>query len=416
MDEERLFLCEICGKLLKTNRILKTHKQKVHSDERPFSCKWCDKSFKRKGGLKTHMRIHTGEKPYSCSICSKRFVQLCHLQKHQKRCHGISKGRGKSTSNSCEICEIIKNTKKETEWVCIQCSSNNSNENKICQICKMERSDEIKKDNNNNNNNKILVDELEIDLHEDENEDEDFKLVEKNHNNEQPNELIKDSTNDDDDDSDIEILDKAKKKNHIIIDINDYGGNEKTRLPHCLCSEALTGISFKKGDKIIYSTQCKHAFKVSTKNAIHESVIEKRKYIDQHGFEYDYDDADYGICSIKFAGRDLRDACPACCAGKDQYETNEDNKKALYYTGQEIWDALKYTKDWWILTHVKHWSVQSEIDQMDKSQFIKWYYNILKSQVTHSKYYFVNWILKPVKQEKITRQWQTIIFDKCTHK
>ncbi|XP_067132807.1 putative zinc finger protein 66 isoform X2 [Centruroides vittatus] len=83
--ENKLFLCEICGKIYHDRIYFGTH-LRYHSDERLFECEICRKSFKTKTGLKVHKQYHSYKMRRSCNckLCGKQFKSRYSLQQHQK--------------------------------------------------------------------------------------------------------------------------------------------------------------------------------------------------------------------------------------------------------------------------------------------------------------------------------------------
>lgn len=78
--------CDECGKGYATATGLKTHRN-IHSSIRPFNCNDCESSFVDRFSLKSHQRTHT--KPFRCEHCSEGFAQKGGRRRHLSRVHGI---------------------------------------------------------------------------------------------------------------------------------------------------------------------------------------------------------------------------------------------------------------------------------------------------------------------------------------
>lgn len=100
--------CEYCGKTFLDIQKLQQHKKAVHLDER-FICNWCGKSLKSEYNLKTHLYLHTGETPYKCSFdgCSKAFRSKNTMARHQFTHTG--KKQFKCNVDGCERLFLFKN-------------------------------------------------------------------------------------------------------------------------------------------------------------------------------------------------------------------------------------------------------------------------------------------------------------------
>lgn len=81
-NKTRQMLCQICGKMLKGHKSLRSHLNS-HYNIQPHSCPTCAKKFTTRSVLVEHLRIHSGETPYLCSFCSAAFRTRSGLLKHR---------------------------------------------------------------------------------------------------------------------------------------------------------------------------------------------------------------------------------------------------------------------------------------------------------------------------------------------
>ncbi|EDV94727.1 zinc finger protein weckle [Drosophila grimshawi] len=85
---EPSYECEICGKKLQTRAIWNKHKV-VHTNERRFECTICGTAIKNSTALKIHLLSHTGLRPYTCKYCDKDFACGANCREHKKRKHPV---------------------------------------------------------------------------------------------------------------------------------------------------------------------------------------------------------------------------------------------------------------------------------------------------------------------------------------
>ncbi|XP_030370689.1 zinc finger protein 177 [Scaptodrosophila lebanonensis] len=86
IHEEPNFVCNICGKKLQTRRTWNMHKL-VHTEERKMKCDVCGACFKRSKTLKTHLLSHTGLRPYVCNYCGRTFACNANCRAHKIKKH-----------------------------------------------------------------------------------------------------------------------------------------------------------------------------------------------------------------------------------------------------------------------------------------------------------------------------------------
>lgn len=86
IHDEPKYACNICGKMLQTKRTWTMHKL-VHTEERRFKCDVCGALFKRSKTLKTHLLIHAGMRPYVCKYCGQTFSCNSNCRSHKMKKH-----------------------------------------------------------------------------------------------------------------------------------------------------------------------------------------------------------------------------------------------------------------------------------------------------------------------------------------
>lgn len=111
-NEEKPFICDICGNKLKsknsmilhmqiqhlkipfkcchcsaefrTSQLLETHKRIIHPEfKKILKCEYCEYTSVYHASLRIHRTIHTGKKYHKCNICQKEFVKKCSLTNHR---------------------------------------------------------------------------------------------------------------------------------------------------------------------------------------------------------------------------------------------------------------------------------------------------------------------------------------------
>ncbi|EDV94728.1 zinc finger protein weckle [Drosophila grimshawi] len=104
IHEEPSYVCNICGKKLQTQRTWNMHKL-VHSEERKFKCDVCGALFKRSKTLKTHLLSHTGLRPYICNYCGQTFAcnANCRAHKLKKHSQELKKEEGAGLSSRLSV-------------------------------------------------------------------------------------------------------------------------------------------------------------------------------------------------------------------------------------------------------------------------------------------------------------------------
>lgn len=80
------FKCDTCGKMLQTRANLNKHRY-VHTEERRFRCEICGTGSKNSTALKIHLLSHTGLRPYVCKYCDKAFASNTNCRSHKWKKH-----------------------------------------------------------------------------------------------------------------------------------------------------------------------------------------------------------------------------------------------------------------------------------------------------------------------------------------
>lgn len=72
--------CDLCGKWMKNQNILRTHK--LTHTQTPQQCPHCDKVTFNKHALNSHISLKHTAKKYQCTICTKSFARPILLKEH----------------------------------------------------------------------------------------------------------------------------------------------------------------------------------------------------------------------------------------------------------------------------------------------------------------------------------------------
>ncbi|XP_058463615.1 zinc finger protein 85-like [Malaya genurostris] len=99
------FICAVCLKTFRNERLLRKHKRKIHP--KVFVCSECPKRFLYKSLLDKHMRVHTQEKPFQCQQCERSFSQKVNLEVHLFKRHNIRVRNALRKTNTCEFCNKV---------------------------------------------------------------------------------------------------------------------------------------------------------------------------------------------------------------------------------------------------------------------------------------------------------------------
>ncbi|XP_058834683.1 zinc finger protein 286A-like [Topomyia yanbarensis] len=103
--EDGSFMCTVCLKSFRSERLLRKHKRKMHP--KVFVCSQCPKRFLYKSLLDKHVRVHTQEKPFMCQHCERAFSQKVNLEVHLFKRHNVRVGNISRKTSSCEFCNKV---------------------------------------------------------------------------------------------------------------------------------------------------------------------------------------------------------------------------------------------------------------------------------------------------------------------
>ncbi|CAH2090505.1 unnamed protein product [Euphydryas editha] len=82
LKPKKQYKCSFCNKIYKCGKSVTVHERSAHTGQRPAVCSVCGSSFYHEDYLKEHMRLHTGETPFKCPICGRGYAQRCNMKSH----------------------------------------------------------------------------------------------------------------------------------------------------------------------------------------------------------------------------------------------------------------------------------------------------------------------------------------------
>jgi uncharacterized Zn-finger protein len=78
--------CPECGKMLKSEKTLQLHQERMHGERRPpqaqFECNLCARFYQSAWHLRQHMLQHENARRFECDLCKKRFNSRMLLKMH----------------------------------------------------------------------------------------------------------------------------------------------------------------------------------------------------------------------------------------------------------------------------------------------------------------------------------------------
>ncbi|XP_055530699.1 zinc finger protein 391-like isoform X2 [Wyeomyia smithii] len=104
-SEDGGYICAVCIRIFRSERLLRKHKRKMHP--KVFVCSQCPKRFLYKSLLDKHIRVHTQEKPFECDQCERSFTQKVNLEVHLYKRHNVQVGNIARKTCVCEYCNKV---------------------------------------------------------------------------------------------------------------------------------------------------------------------------------------------------------------------------------------------------------------------------------------------------------------------
>ena len=109
--EKPVKTCHICQLNFGNKNSLANHRRIEHAEETKLHCNICQSSHSSKTGLRLHMKVHQENKLYICQLCGFEASLLRNLQSHERNMHKNNKNHKKF---ECEICGKTLTTKKNS--------------------------------------------------------------------------------------------------------------------------------------------------------------------------------------------------------------------------------------------------------------------------------------------------------------
>ncbi|XP_061727256.1 protein suppressor of hairy wing-like [Cydia pomonella] len=103
--EEAEQTCEICNKTFKCSTHLRIHMRAVHSTQTLFNCDICNKEFALKSYMLKHKKTHIDVKEVQCEICYQVYKTVDDAKRHAKRVHMKPEDSKKMKTHKCDICD-----------------------------------------------------------------------------------------------------------------------------------------------------------------------------------------------------------------------------------------------------------------------------------------------------------------------
>lgn len=104
-----LFVCHMCGSILRSPRELVDH-HRTHSDVESIVCDICRRTFKTIKQIRYHMIHHYGFKKYKCELCEAEYKYASDFRRHLTK-HGLVE-----KNFHCTFCDAKFYERKELRY------------------------------------------------------------------------------------------------------------------------------------------------------------------------------------------------------------------------------------------------------------------------------------------------------------
>ncbi|XP_012945157.1 zinc finger protein 585A [Aplysia californica] len=118
------FVCDVCGKTVKSMKQLRYHLSR-HAGGNTFTCRVCKEKFSSKKLLKAHQteQGHVADKPFICEVCGSAYSRISELNRHHFVVHVKNKDKKKTVKKTreegsfpCELCGKVFRFKNRLQY------------------------------------------------------------------------------------------------------------------------------------------------------------------------------------------------------------------------------------------------------------------------------------------------------------